>query len=112
DVLRGNRQALDAQYQATTLLEPWLAKWQARVARDAATEPDSRAASMDGVNPVYIPRNHKVEEALAAAHAGDMKAFDALMSVLANPFEERAGLDEYAKPAPRDAGRYRTFCGT
>ena len=112
DVLRGNRQALDAQYQATTLLEPWLAKWQARVARDAAAEPNSRAASMDGVDPVYIPRNHKVEEALAAAHAGDMKAFDALMSVLANPFEERAGLDEYAKPAPRDAGRYRTFCGT
>ena len=112
DVLRGNRQALDAQYQATTLLEPWLAKWQARIARDAAAEPHSRAASMEGVNPVYIPRNHKVEEALAAAHAGDMAAFDVLMSVLAHPFEEKAGLAEYAKPAPRDAGRYRTFCGT
>jgi uncharacterized protein YdiU (UPF0061 family) len=67
---------------------------------------------MDRVNPVYIPRNHRVEEALAAATAGDMEPFDRLVEVLARPFDERPGLERYTTPAPPGDGCYRTFCGT
>jgi uncharacterized protein YdiU (UPF0061 family) len=68
---------------------------------------------MDRVNPVYVPRNHLVEEALAAATAGDMEPFQRLVAVLAEPFERRAGLERYAEPAtPSFDSAYRTFCGT
>jgi uncharacterized protein YdiU (UPF0061 family) len=67
---------------------------------------------MNRVNPVYIPRNHLVEEALAAATAGDLGPFGRLLDVLAQPFDERPGLQPYAAPAPSSFGPYRTFCGT
>jgi uncharacterized protein YdiU (UPF0061 family) len=75
-----------------------------------AAEPDLEA--MDRVNPLYIPRNHLVEEALAAGTAGDLEPFERLTEVLADPFTERPGLERYAQPAPADFGAYRTFCGT
>ncbi len=67
---------------------------------------------MEGVNPVYIPRNHRVEEALAAATDDDLGPFRRLLDVLAQPFDERPGLESYAAPAPPGFGAYRTFCGT
>ena len=67
---------------------------------------------MDRVNPVYIPRNHMVQEALDAATAGELEPFKRLLSVLERPFERRTDLEEYEGPAPDDFGPYRTFCGT
>jgi uncharacterized protein YdiU (UPF0061 family) len=68
---------------------------------------------MDRVNPVYIPRNHLVEEALAAATGGDLAPFERLVDVLARPFDERPGLEAYAAPAAAEFDAcYRTFCGT
>ena len=67
---------------------------------------------MDLVNPIYIPRNHLVEEALAAATAGDLEPFRRLVDVLASPFAERPGLESYARPAGDGFGDYQTFCGT
>ena len=67
---------------------------------------------MDRVNPVYIPRNHKVEEALDAAQNNDFEPFEKLLAVLQRPFERREGLAEYEDPAPEGFGPYRTFCGT
>jgi uncharacterized protein YdiU (UPF0061 family) len=67
---------------------------------------------MDRLNPVYIPRNHHVEEALAAATADDLQPLRRLLDVLAQPFDERPGLEPYAAPAPPSFGAYRTFCGT
>ncbi|MCU1653628.1 MAG: hypothetical protein JWQ60_4777, partial [Pseudonocardia sp.] len=64
------------------------------------------------VNPVYIPRNHQMESALAAATAGDLAPLRRLLDVLARPFDERPGLESYAAPAPASFGTYRTFCGT
>jgi uncharacterized protein YdiU (UPF0061 family) len=70
-------------------------------------------AAMDRVNPLYIPRNHLVEEALAAATAGDPGPVRELVAVVREPFTERAGLARYAEPAPAEfAACYRTFCGT
>jgi uncharacterized protein YdiU (UPF0061 family) len=70
------------------------------------------AAAMDRVNPVYIPRNHQVEEALTAATAGDLAAFHRLVDVVTRPFEQRPGLDDYAEPAPPGCAPHVTYCGT
>ena len=68
---------------------------------------------MDRVNPVYIPRNHRVEEALAAATGGDMEPLGKLLEAVTRPFDERPGLEGFAGPAPEGFGdAYRTFCGT
>ncbi len=67
---------------------------------------------MDRVNPVYIPRNHHVEHALMAATDGDLTPLHALLAAITRPYDERAGLEAYAMPAPADAEPYRTFCGT
>jgi uncharacterized protein YdiU (UPF0061 family) len=81
----------------------WLERWR-------AVGPD--AGAMDRVNPVYIPRNHLVEEALTAATGGDLAPLERLLDAVSRPFDARPGLERYAAPAPQDFGAYRTFCGT
>ena len=67
---------------------------------------------MKNSNPVVIPRNHKVEEALKAADNGDFTVMEKLLSVLSNPYEYREDIDEYRElPQPTDLP-YRTYCGT
>ena len=91
--------------------DAWTERWRSRLASEGA---DARtvAEAMNRVNPAYVPRNHRVEEALAAATADDMGPFHRLLGVLSRPFEERTGLESYAGPAPPSFGEYRTFCGT
>jgi uncharacterized protein YdiU (UPF0061 family) len=68
---------------------------------------------MDRVNPIYVPRNHLVEDALSAATAGDLGPFEDLLDVVTNPYDVRPGRERYERPAPSDFGAaYRTFCGT
>lgn len=85
------------------VFDDWLTRWQ-------ALQPDVEA--MDRVNPVYIPRNHLVEQALTAAMRDDLAPVRKLLEVLAEPYDERDGLTDYAAPAPPEFGEYRTFCGT
>ncbi|ORA78672.1 hypothetical protein BST28_13890 [Mycolicibacter kumamotonensis] len=85
------------------VFDDWLARWQ-------ALQPDVDA--MDRFNPVYIPRNHLVEQALTAAMRDDLVPVRKLLEVLAEPYDERDGLADYAAPAPPEFGDYRTFCGT
>jgi len=72
----------------------------------------SVAAAMDRVNPVYVPRNHRVEEALAQATLGDMGPFLRLLGAVSRPFEERPGLEDYTGPAPAGSAPHVTYCGT
>jgi uncharacterized protein YdiU (UPF0061 family) len=84
--------------------DDWVDRWR-------ALGPDADA--MDRVNPVYIPRNHLVEEALTAASAGDLGPLEELLVAVTSPYEQRPGFDRYAEPAPEDfGGCYQTFCGT
>jgi uncharacterized protein YdiU (UPF0061 family) len=83
--------------------DAWADRWR-------ALGPDADA--MDRVNPVYVPRNHLVEEALAAATAGDLAPFERLVEVVSEPYDVRPGLERYAEPAPESFGAYQTFCGT
>jgi len=69
---------------------------------------------MRGVNPFVIPRNHRVEEALAAASdGGDFAPFERLLDAVRRPYDEAGELVPYAEPAPAAVTAcYRTFCGT
>jgi uncharacterized protein YdiU (UPF0061 family) len=91
--------------------DAWAQRWLERLG-SAASDLPATADAMDRVNPIYIPRNHLVEEALTAATAGDLEPFERLLDVITRPFDERAGLEAYAAPAPPSFGAYRTFCGT
>lgn len=90
-------------------MKTWFETWSSRVTPLGA---EHVADAMDAVNPVYIPRNHLVEEALEAAIAGDMAPYHTLHGVLGDPYKVRPGLERYAEPAPEDFGPYVTFCGT
>jgi serine/tyrosine/threonine adenylyltransferase len=87
----------------------WLQAWQEQL---PAKPWGQIAAAMDAVNPLYIPRNHKVEEAIAAAYEGDLGLMHALILVLREPYTEQSDRESYALPAPSTDEPYRTFCGT
>ncbi|MBJ7498536.1 MAG: YdiU family protein [Sphingopyxis sp.] len=110
-MLRGDGAMLEGLSEDPEAMAPWIADWWARLAQETDA-PLERADAMDAVNPVYIPRNHRVEAALASAEAGDMAPWLELLEVVRNPFVERAEWAGFAEPAPADAGPYTTFCGT
>ncbi|WP_409347556.1 protein adenylyltransferase SelO [Mycobacterium montefiorense] len=83
--------------------DDWMSGWR-------GLGPD--AELMDRTNPIYIPRNHLVEEALAAATTGDLGPVEQLLDAVTAPYDERPGLERYTSPAPEDFGTYQTFCGT
>ena len=108
-LLRGDAAPARALFTQAAPFDAWTERWRAQL----PGEPQEIAAAMDRVNPLYIPRNHKVEEALAAATEGDLGPFEELVGVVSEPFDERPGLDAYAGPAPQDFDDgYVTFCGT
>lgn len=90
---------------------PWHQRWTARLARQPQS-PAEAAARMRAHNPAVIPRNHKVEEALAAAvERADFSVMQRLLAVLTRPFESGAP-EEFTSPAPSGGPAYQTFCGT
>jgi uncharacterized protein YdiU (UPF0061 family) len=109
---RGDDEAVRALLDDPSAYDRWAKRWQARLSRESLSA-EERERAMNLVNPIYIPRNHKVEEALQAAADGrTLGPFETLLEVLENPFEERPGLEGFASPAPAAFGCYRTFCGT
>lgn len=110
-LLRGDGTMLDALLPKADAMAPWIADWWTQLKREAIA-PLERADAMDRVNPLYIPRNHRVELALATAETGDLAPWFELLGVVQNPFAERAEWAGYAQPAPADSMPYTTFCGT
>jgi uncharacterized protein YdiU (UPF0061 family) len=91
--------------------EAWYVRWQARRQQNAEP-PEESLRLMRSHNPAVIPRNHKVEEALEAAYADDMKPFHALMHVLKTPYDSGAVPTTYQAPPLPHERVYETFCGT
>ncbi|WP_343708779.1 protein adenylyltransferase SelO family protein [Mycobacterium sp.] len=81
----------------------WISRWRML---------NPSGALMDRSNPIYLPRNHLVEEALTAATSGDLNPLQQLLVAISAPYDERPGLERYSRPAPDDFGDYHTFCGT
>lgn len=92
--------------------DAWAARWHARLLAEGG-DPSARAALMLSANPAFIPRNHLVEEAIAAAqNHGDFRLFETLLTVLAAPYEDQPGFARYAEPPRPDQVVHQTFCGT
>lgn len=100
---RGNAEPARGLFLNLTGFDDWMSRWQS-----LNPDPDH----LDRANPIYIPRNHLVEEALTAATGGDLEPFARLLDAVTAPYDERPGLERYASPAPEDFGAYQTFCGT
>ena len=89
----------------------WYDRWQTRLGEQTKSRDEIRAF-MKRHNPAIIPRNHRVEEALAAAEQGDLKVMDELLRVLSSPYGYTLEQEEYSKLPALTSCRYQTFCGT
>jgi uncharacterized protein YdiU (UPF0061 family) len=88
----------------------WYQRWQSRLSRQPQSQQEVMA-QMQRHNPAFIPRNHKVEEALAAAvKDNDLNVMERLLAVLSHPFDHSRDLPEFSRPFHMES--YRTFCGT
>lgn len=106
DKLQGSK-LFDAQE-----FKEWHKSWQARLDRQEESWEDSHQL-MRGSNPAVIPRNHRVEEALAAAEfQGDYSVLHRLLAVLAEPYAHSPEQEAYTEPPEPTSGPYQTFCGT
>jgi uncharacterized protein YdiU (UPF0061 family) len=89
----------------------WAVRWRERLVEEGAL-PADRAAAMRRANPAFIPRNHRIEQAIRAGERGDFAPFERLVRVLARPLEDQQGDAELAKPPAPDERVRETFCGT
>jgi uncharacterized protein YdiU (UPF0061 family) len=91
--------------------DAWASTWRRRLAEEPVAP--ERAATMRLANPAFIPRNHIVEAALAAAvERDDFQPFEELLDVVSRPFEDRPNLARYTTPARPEECVTATFCGT
>ncbi|WP_134699773.1 YdiU family protein [Ammoniphilus sp. YIM 78166] len=102
----------DTVLSGSTEFTAWYGAWQERLGRQPESK-DSSLELMRSSNPMVIPRNHKVEEALeAAGEREDYSVMERLLKVLATPYEYLPEQVDYCT-LPDSSGRpYRTFCGT
>ncbi len=109
DAAVGQEEAIRALFADAPAYELWSGRWRARLALEAAT-PLARAQAMRRVNPGFIPRNHRVEEALSAAtERDDYKPFTTLLNIVSRPFDDQPEFAAFAQPAPDGQDRYQTF---
>jgi protein adenylyltransferase len=93
--------------------DDWASRWRRRLADDGEEIAERRALAMRAVNPAFIPRNHLVEEALAAAvNNNDLSVFEKLLIVLSHPYDDQPGHQPYAEPPRPEQIVHQTFCGT
>ena len=89
----------------------WKERWKERLKLNNNT-PEKYLSLMKSVNPLVIPRNHKVEEVLESANNNDLSPLKKLINVLEKPYEKTKENIDYQSPAPVSDKKYKTFCGT
>jgi len=109
DAALGREEPVRALFADPSAYDLWSGHWRARLPREAVA-PLARAQAMRRANPAFIPRNHRVEEALSAAvKRGDYAPFDTLLKILSRPFDNQPEFAAFAEPASEGQERYRTF---
>jgi uncharacterized protein YdiU (UPF0061 family) len=101
----------EAVGRTDAVFQVWHARWRSRLGRQAESARDA-SALMRRHSPAVIPRNHKVEEALAAASERDLGPLNALLDALEAPYDYGRSREQFVSPAVPDGRVYRTFCGT
>ncbi len=112
DTIDDKQQAAYEMFDDAADFRQWIEQWRNRLNRDVLSTSDS-VELMNQTNPMYIARNHKVEEAIeAAVSTADYSKFEQLIETLSQPCQLQEGKQDYAKPAPKEFTDYKTFCGT
>ncbi|MDK1488907.1 YdiU family protein [Sinorhizobium sp. 7-81] len=108
----GSDPALVELFEKPGAVSAWLHDWRGRVARETL-DTGARAAAMRAANPAFIPRNHRVEQAIdAATRDADFSLFEALLDVTSRPYEDQPEHEAYAAPPRAGEEVLQTFCGT
>jgi uncharacterized protein YdiU (UPF0061 family) len=89
----------------------WVKKWKNR-SRLNNSNKEKQIKLMKKVNPLIIPRNHKVEEALIDADKDNYKTLVRLLSIIQKPYNPKGNFSEFQSPPPASKEKYQTFCGT
>jgi len=100
----------DKDYKDENFIE-WLNRWKKRSKLNSPSK-EKQIKLMKKTNPIVIPRNHKVEEALKEANKGNLEKMNKLNAILKNPYKNQNEIEEYQVPAPISGKKYQTFCGT
>ena len=109
------RELADDDATGTMTMDHAFVEWRGRWLLRLADQPQSSSevtTLMQRSNPAVIPRNHKVEEALAAAGEGDLTVLERLLAALEAPYDHERSRPEFISPPPEGGRPYRTFCGT
>ena len=107
DAADGDVTELRAMFSEPAALDGWILKWRQH---RGPSSPDGDA--LRKVNPAFIPRNHRIEAAIAAAVRGDFTPFEQLTTVLARPYDAQPQFADYAEPPRPEQRVLQTFCGT
>jgi len=97
-------------YKDKTFLT-WFDEWKKRSQLNNSSK-EKQIELMKKNNPIVVPRNHKVEEALTEANNGSLEGMNKLNDILKNPYSNQEDIAEYQVPAPTTNEKYQTFCGT
>ncbi len=100
----------DEIYKKTDFLT-WIDKWKLRSQLNNSSK-KKQIKLMRKNNPIIIPRNHKVEEALKEANNGNLDRINRLLNILDKPYDNQDIANEYQLPSPESKEKYKTFCGT
>jgi uncharacterized protein YdiU (UPF0061 family) len=99
-------------FESPAAFDEWAVRWRQRLASEGRSFAERRA-DMRSVNPAFIPRNHRVEQVIAAAtNEGDLAPFETLLEVLSAPYDDQPGQEQYAAPPRPEEVVHQTFCGT
>jgi len=99
-------EAIAAMFSSSDSFEKWFAKW------GRETDPAKRLVDMGAANPILIPRNHRVEQAIQSAYGDDFEPFHRLVDALAKPYSEQPEYADYETPPRPEEIVRETFCGT
>jgi uncharacterized protein YdiU (UPF0061 family) len=101
-----------ALFEDPEAFDAWAAKWRERLVAENSDDATRRAA-MRATNPAYIPRNHRVAQAIDAARdQQDLQPMEDLLQVLNDPYADHEELAYLAQPPKPEEVIQRTFCGT
>ena len=99
-------QTLTAMFGSSEPFKKWFAKWRGEA------DPAKHLADMRAANPILIPRNHRVEQAIQSAYAGDFAQFHRLVDALAAPYADQVEYADLETPPRPEEIVSETFCGT
>ncbi|MQB20287.1 YdiU family protein [Agrobacterium tumefaciens] len=112
DAASDNAEPFRGMFIDLTAADEWLERWKKRAAQESRSGQE-RADAMRAVNPAIIPRNHRIEEVIAAAvEDNDFAPFHEMIKATARPFEELPEFSVYMQAPMNHERVFRTFCGT